>query len=71
VYANWFWILLGDDRVEWDGQILNDPRVTHLWDAERVTGRWFAARGCGNIPVQRDAFGLGPMWRGLGPIGDR
>lgn len=67
VYAIWFSILPGDDRAEWDGQILNDPRVTHLWDNEQVTGRWFAARGYGNMPVQWDAlflYGPASRWNG-------
>ncbi|MBA3450181.1 MAG: hypothetical protein H0T18_03090 [Chloroflexia bacterium] len=31
-----------DDRDEWDSQLLADPRVTHLWDANRTLGRWLA-----------------------------
>lgn len=30
-----------DARGEWDDHLLNDPRVVHLWDGERITGRWF------------------------------
>lgn len=26
---------------EWDDQLLNDPRVTHLWDEDKVSGGFF------------------------------
>ena len=35
-------ILPSDARDEWDDQMLADPRVTHLWDAERTVGQWLA-----------------------------
>lgn len=65
VYAVWLPMLPSDDRAEWDGRILNDPRVTHLWDEEQASGRWFAQQGYGRgtsrgspiqLPVQWDAF---------------
>ncbi len=42
VYAIWLPILPTDARDQWDGQLLADPRVTHLWDQERTVGRWLA-----------------------------
>ena len=42
VYAVWFSMLRGDSRSGWNGSLMPDPRVTHLWDEERVVGRWFA-----------------------------
>ena len=32
-----------DSRSEWDAHLLNDLRVTHLWDQYKVSGRFFAA----------------------------
>lgn len=31
-----------DRRSEWDGELLNDARVTQLWDADKVSGAYFA-----------------------------
>lgn len=42
VFAIWMPILPTDARDQWDGQVLADPRVTHLWDQERTVGRWLA-----------------------------
>ena len=41
VYAVWFDVLLGDDRVAWDPDLLRDARVTEYWDSERSLGQWF------------------------------
>ena len=38
----WMPMLPTDARDEWDDQLLADPRVTHLWDADRIVGRWLA-----------------------------
>jgi hypothetical protein len=35
-------MLATDGRSEWDAHLLNDPRVTHLWDQHKVSGRFFA-----------------------------
>lgn len=43
VYAVWFNMLFGDHRVRWDGGHLDDPRVSHLWDEQKVVGDWFSA----------------------------
>ena len=42
VYAVWFSMLESDSRPSWPPDVLTDPRVTHLWDEERVLGRWYA-----------------------------
>ncbi len=41
VYAIWFDVLSGDDRSKWDSSLLNDARVTELWDADGELGNWF------------------------------
>ena len=35
-------ILPTDSRSQWDDELLDDPRVTHLWDEAGTAGRWFA-----------------------------
>ena len=35
-------MLPGDRRSAWDTEVMPDRRVTHLWDEQRLTGRWFA-----------------------------
>jgi len=42
VYVIWVPILPTDERSQWDEELLNEPRVTHLWDEERAAGQWFA-----------------------------
>ena len=42
VYVVWLPMLPGDSRRRWDAEVMNDERVTHLWDSARVSGRWFA-----------------------------
>ncbi len=46
VYAVWFDVLLGDDRSEWNPELMPDPRVTHYWDSERAVADW--------IPKQKE-----------------
>jgi hypothetical protein len=63
-----------DRRSSWDDHILNDPRVIHLWDGERVAGRWLAEHGFGNGPITWDEyllFGPGGRWeqRPPDPVG--
>ena len=43
VYAIWFTMVRGDDRSRWPAQVLDDPRVVHLWDGQRAVGRWYAS----------------------------
>ncbi len=35
-------MLATDSRSAWDDHLLNDPRVTHLWDEDKVSGEFFA-----------------------------
>ena len=44
VYAVWFSMVEGDERQAFKPELLSDSRVTHLWDEQRVVGRWFAER---------------------------
>jgi len=41
VYAIWFDVLAGDARSKWDSTLMNDARVTELWDAAGELGNWF------------------------------
>lgn len=36
-----------DSRASIETGLLDDPRVTHFWDGERVVGRWFAETDVG------------------------
>ena len=52
-------MLSTDGRSEIDTQLLDDPRVRHYWDGERVAGRWLADAGVGGesfAGVVWDAF---------------
>jgi len=42
VMAVWFNVIPGDARHTWVAVLLNDERVTHLWDGRGVVGNWFA-----------------------------
>jgi hypothetical protein len=42
VYAVWIPMLGGDSLDAWDGRTMPDPRVSHFWDGEYLTGQWFA-----------------------------
>ena len=48
----------GDARSEWPEQVLTDSRVIHLWDEERVTGRWFAEHEDTFFPIAWDIYFL-------------
>ena len=41
VYAIWFDMFPGDRRQAWQKDLMDDPRVVHYWDADRLVGRWF------------------------------
>jgi hypothetical protein len=43
VYAVWLPMVPGDARSRWPAHLLDDPRVRHFWDGDRVVGEWFAA----------------------------
>jgi hypothetical protein len=40
-------MLATDARSEWKESLLDDPRVHHFWDEERVAGLWLAERNVG------------------------
>ena len=42
VYAVWFDMIWTDSRSRWHGDLLNDPRVVHYWDRDKLLGRWYA-----------------------------
>jgi hypothetical protein len=44
VYAVWFNMYPGDERSKWPASLLADGRVTHLWDEEKIVGRWYNER---------------------------
>jgi hypothetical protein len=37
--------LAGDSQTAWDAHVLADPRVSQLWDAHQLFGRWLQAHG--------------------------
>ncbi len=45
VYAIWIPVLAGDNKTAWDKDVLDDPRVTQLWDAQQIVGSWLQAHG--------------------------
>jgi hypothetical protein len=58
-------MLPGDARQEWDNHLLNDPRVIHLWDGEKLSGQWFAKQERRPGFIQWDAYYLfdrGARW---------
>ena len=62
VYAVWTPVLPTDERSAWDRTLLDDTRVTNLWDRELAVSQWFADAGELGIepfgPVVYDAFAL-------------
>ena len=38
-------VLAGDNKAAWDKDVLDDPRVTQLWDARQLVGSWLQAHG--------------------------
>lgn len=38
----WLPVYPGDGPDDWDEDLLQDRRVTHLWDDDLVISRWFA-----------------------------
>ena len=45
-------MLPGDARQKWEADLMSDPRVTHLWDTEKLAGRFFA---------EHEGFLFGPV----------
>ena len=59
VYAIWFSMLSNDARSRWPDRIMTDPRVIHLWDKERLTGRFFSKEvGFTSLPIAWDIYYL-------------
>jgi hypothetical protein len=58
VYAVWFNMLWGDSREGWDSTVLPDARVTHLWDGQKLVGRWFARQDGDPQGTYWDAYWL-------------
>lgn len=44
VYAVWERALPTDSRAEWDDTVLDDPRVVHYWDPERLVSAALVTR---------------------------
>jgi hypothetical protein len=42
-------MLGGDARDEWDPAVLDDERVAHFWDEERVLGAWLGDHETGDL----------------------
>jgi hypothetical protein len=49
VFAIWLPMLAGDSRSAWDGNVLDDPRVSEFWDGTRIAGKWFADQQIGGL----------------------
>lgn len=49
IYAVWLNQRSTDERDEIDESILADPRVTQYWDAEGITGTYFADTDLGRL----------------------
>lgn len=70
-------MLYGDSRSAIDRTILDDPRVTSLWDPREISGTWFANNaiaglGGGGGSVVWDAyyaFQASASWRQPEPSG--
>jgi hypothetical protein len=60
VYVIWFSMLPTDarSRWRWTNNAVNDPRVKHYWDEDRLVGQWFAAEVEGYEGIVWDAYYL-------------
>ena len=58
VYAIWQPMLGGDSREDWNGTIMPDARVMHLWDGELIAGQWFAREIDGFEGISWDVYYL-------------
>jgi hypothetical protein len=61
-------MLPGDARSAWDPSVIDDPRVTQLWDGDRIVGRCLADHRTGGPDraggIVWDAFlGFAPSGR--------
>ena len=66
VYAVWEKALPTDTRAEWDATVLDDLRVTHFWDPERLATKSLlsqdSAQGTGAHLDQFFVFGPDAAW---------
>lgn len=58
VLAVWFNMMPGDSRRFLDTRVLNDPRVTYLWDEGKEVGRWFSDHVTNRPGITWDAYFL-------------
>ena len=61
VYAVWFNMILGDRKSRWNPDLIDDERVTHYWDKDRVLGKWIATNidDCEHLgPIDWDSYYL-------------
>jgi hypothetical protein len=70
VIAIWLPMLGGDSRSSWSSRILDDPRVTSLWDGDRLAGNWFADEHTGGLSTPGSivwdaylAYGADARWQ--------
>lgn len=56
VYTVWFSMLGGDSRSGWHSGAMPDPRVTNLWDEDRVVSQWFSQHLDGEQGFVWDAY---------------
>jgi hypothetical protein len=58
VYTVWFSMLAGDSRSAWHSGAMPDPRVTNLWDEQRVVSQWLSKHVEGDGGYLWDAYFL-------------
>ncbi len=61
VYAVWFNMVATDRKDKWNPELLNDKRVKHYWDEDRVLGKWITKNfkdGKHLGPIDWDSFYL-------------
>jgi len=58
VYTVWFSMLAGDSRSGWHSGAMPDPRVTNLWDEQRIASQWFSQHIDGEQGYVWDAYYL-------------
>jgi len=74
VIAIWLPVLAGDSRSAWPEDLFDDPRVTSLWDGERLAGSWFSDNRTGGLGGEGSivwdaylAYGPKARWQGGAP----
>ncbi|MCI0532185.1 MAG: hypothetical protein L0Y74_09600 [candidate division Zixibacteria bacterium] len=69
VYAIWIPMLVSDQVSRGGSKKLNDPRVTHFWDGEKIAGKYFAEQMGHPGQVAWDVYflyGISADWDNLG-----